>query len=86
MIANAVYALCALTSAGCAGLLIRAYFRKGSALLLWSSIGFVGLGISNILLYADLVIYTQIDLLLWRHLAALIGLICLIFGLIWEAV
>jgi hypothetical protein len=45
----------------------------------------LGLTISNILLFIDLVVFPQIDLSLWRSLATLIALIVLIYGLIWDA-
>jgi hypothetical protein len=82
--AKLVYILCALTSIGCAGLLIRAYGRKPTRLLLWSGIGFSALAASNILLVADLVIFPDLDLMLWRNLATLAGLISLMYGLVGE--
>jgi hypothetical protein len=82
--AKVVYILCALTSMGCAGLLIRAYSRKPTRLLLWSSIGFSGLAASNILLVADLVIFPDIDLMLWRNLTTLAGLVSLMYGLVGD--
>lgn len=84
MIAKAVYLLCALTSMACAGLLIRAHQRKGTRLLLWSMVGFLGLSVSNMLLFADLVLYPELDLRLWRGATALLGLASLITGLIWD--
>ena len=42
MAARAVYVLCALTSLGCAVLLVRGYLESRARLLLWSSVSFVG--------------------------------------------
>ena len=82
--ASAVYALCALTSALCAGLLIRGFHSSRSRLLLWSSICFVGLAINNALLVTDLVLIPRIDLSLWRGLLSLLALLALVYGLIWD--
>lgn len=83
--AEAIYILCSLISLACTALLWRGYLRSGVKLLLWSSLCFLGLSISNVLLFIDLVVLPQIDLSLWRSLATLIALIVLIYGLIWDA-
>jgi len=81
-----VYALCVITSCLCAGLLIRSYVRSRAKLLLWSSLCFVGLAINNILLFVDLVILPDsIDLRIVRSGSALVSLILMVAGLIWEA-
>ena len=46
---------------------------------------FVGLTANNLLLFLDLVVFTQIDLSPWRSLAALAGLALLLYGLVWDA-
>lgn len=48
-----VYLLCALTSAVCGALLFRSFRRQGLRLLLWMALCFVGLTLSNVLLYLD---------------------------------
>jgi hydrogenase/urease accessory protein HupE len=84
--AEAVYLLCALTSAACAFLLLRSYFRSRSRLLVWSSLAFVGLAINNALLFVDLVLIPEeVDLSVARSVTALAALIVLAYGLIWEA-
>jgi hypothetical protein len=83
--AEAVYILCSLTSLACTILLLRGYLRSRVSLLLWSSLCFLGLTISNILLFVDLVLVPYIDLSIWRSLVTLIALIVLIYGLIWDA-
>jgi len=80
-----VYILCALTSSVCAALLLNSYRRTALRLLFWSGACFVGLALGNVLLFVDLVVLRHIDLLLWRNLAVLAGLVLLIYGLIWDA-
>lgn len=82
MIAQLVYILCAVTSILCAILLFRRWRRHGGALLFWSTGCFVGMGISNILLYVDLVVLPQIDLEPLRACVTLASLLMLIYGLI----
>ena len=80
-----VYLLCAATSVTCAVLLLRAYRRQRTRLLLWSSLCFVLLALNNILLFVDLIVVpSAIDLSLWRSAVALAGVGVLLFGLIWE--
>ena len=77
-----VYALCALTSLVCFGLLLRQHGRAPSRLAMRSSIAFLCFAIANILLFADLAVFPQaVDLRLWRNLANLIGALILLFAL-----
>lgn len=80
--AEAVYILCGITSLACAGLLLRSYRRTRMALILWTSLCFVGLAINNSLLFFDLVIISDIDLRVWRNLASLAGVAVLLYGMI----
>jgi hypothetical protein len=84
-VAETVYLLCAATSAACAALLLRAYLRHRTRLLLWSSLCFVLLAVNNTLLFVDLSVATAVDLSLWRSVTALAGVSVLLFGLIWES-
>jgi hypothetical protein len=43
--AEVVYLLCAVTSLICASALLRMYVRRGRRILLWSSLGFVGIAL-----------------------------------------
>lgn len=83
--AEAVYALCALTSAACTVLLVRAYLRTRARILLWSAIGFAGLLLNNVLLFADMVAFPDVNLSVARTLPAVFGLAVLCYGLIWDA-
>ena len=76
-----VYALCALTSLVCFGLLFRQHRRSPSALALRSSIAFLCFAFANIMLFVDSVVLPQIDLKLWRNLANLIGALILLLAL-----
>ncbi|MBI5278067.1 MAG: hypothetical protein HY854_16580 [Burkholderiales bacterium] len=79
-----IYSLCALTSLACCVLLWRAYASSGARLLFWSSACFALLTLNNTLLIFDKVVYPDVDLRLWRLLAALCAVCLLLFGLIWE--
>jgi len=80
-----VYLLCLATSTACAGLLLRAYFRSRARLLLWTALSFVCLAINNLALVADMVIFPDVDLWLFRPLAALAAIGVLLYGFVWEA-
>jgi hypothetical protein len=77
--------LAALTSVACTVFLLRAYAANGVRLLLWSGLCFVFLSLNNILLFLDLVVLPDIDLRPYRLIAALVGLLFLLYGFIWEA-
>ena len=81
-----VYGLCILTSGACALLLARGYRRTGLRLLYWSSVCFACLLASNLLVYADIVLFPEIDLVPLRNGVTLLGLVALVFGMIEEAV
>jgi hypothetical protein len=83
--ATAIYSLCAITSAVCAYLLSRAYWRTRSKLLLWSAMCFAGLTLNNVTLWIDKLVFPDIDLSTVRILIALLAMVVLLYGLIWEA-
>ncbi len=82
MIPKIVYLLCALTGILCAVLLARRWRNHPNALLFWSALCFFCLAITNVLLFADLVLLPQIDLTHARSLVTLLGMAMLIYGLI----
>jgi hypothetical protein len=84
MIASAVYLLCALTSFLCATLLIRSFRKAHLRLIFWSSVFFICTALSNILLFIDLAVFPNIDLSFLRTFLALVGVILLLYGLVWE--
>ena len=81
---NVVYGLCAITSVACAVLLLRAYQRSPTRLLLWSGLCFSGLALNNLLLFADYQLGAQADLSLYRNLTAAASVLMLLVGLIWD--
>lgn len=84
--AETVYILCAVTAVACAALLARAYRRARSRLLLWASVCFGCLALNSVLVVIDiLVLPTQVDLRLARLLAAIAGLLLMLWALITEA-
>jgi hypothetical protein len=84
-VAPFVYLLCLATSIVCLVLLIRTYARTGVRLLLWTAFCFVGLAATNLLLFVDLVMLPDIDLLWARHVASFIAVVVLIHGFVWES-
>ncbi|HVM03748.1 MAG TPA: DUF5985 family protein [Acidimicrobiales bacterium] len=83
--AEAVYLLCAITSVTCAVLLLRAYARTRTRLLLWSGLCFVGVGLNNVVLVVDLILVPDTDLSTWRLVPAAAGIVLLVYGLAWDA-
>jgi Family of unknown function (DUF5985) len=82
--AGAVYILGFLVALACGVLLMRGYVRGRKKLLLWSSLCFIGLSLSNFLVFLDLVIFPTRDLYSWRLLIAAVAMLFLLYGLIWE--
>jgi hypothetical protein len=82
--AASIYLLCTLTCLACFGLLWRAWLASRSRLLFWSALCFAGLSINNFLLVIDMVLLPTVDLSTSRLVAALLALLLLLFGLIWE--
>ena len=82
---TAVYVLCFLTSAACAVLLARSYWRTSARLPLWSALCFIFLAANNLLLIVDLVVLPDWDLTLIRLLLSLAAVVVLLVGFIWNA-
>ena len=85
MMGEVIYLLCAATSLIAAVLLLRQYAARRTPLLLWSCIAFLGLVLNNVMLFIDLALLLDTDLALFRTLAGTIGMLALVYGLIWEA-
>lgn len=79
-----IYLLCTLTCLACFGLLLRAWRSSRSRLLFWSALCFAGLSLNNFLLVIDRLVFTAVDLSIWRLATALAALLLLLYGLIWE--
>ena len=82
--AEVVYLLCALASIACAILLYRGYRDTRTRLLFWSSLCFAGLALNNVLLFVDMVMVPAADWSTLRGLVALVAIMVLLLGLIWE--
>jgi hypothetical protein len=82
--AATIYGLCALTALICTVLLLQAYRRGGYRLLLWSGLCFAGLTLNNLLLVLDKLVFTEIDLSLWRTSISLLAMAVLLYGMIWS--
>ncbi len=83
--AELVYLLCAATSVLCAALLWNGYRASRTRLLFWSSVGFAGLALNNVLLFVDLVMIPSMDLTLLRTSVAAAAMLVLCLGLVWES-
>ena len=83
--AGAIYILGALVALCCAALLLRGFRRGKQKLLLWSGLCFIGLAISNFLIFLDLIILpAAIDLYPLRLASDCVAMLLLLYGLIWE--
>lgn len=83
--AAAVYLFGIIVTLVCAVLLLRGYRRGKKRLLLWTGVCFTGLTVTNLLLFVDLVLVPEVDLYLWRLIAATISMGFMLYGLIWES-
>jgi len=82
--APVIYSLSALTCLAAFALLLRGWLATRLRLLFWSALCFAGLSINNILLVLDKLVFLDVDLTRWRLLTALVAVLLLLFGLIWE--
>jgi hypothetical protein len=79
------YALCMFAAGLCAWLLFRGYTRSRYKLLFWGGLCFLGLTLNNALLVVDKLILPEVNLFTWRLVLALISMIALLYGVIWDA-
>ena len=77
--------LAVATSLACTAFLLRAWLQRRIRLLLWSTLCFVGLSVNNIALLMDLVVFPAVDFRLVRLGAALVGMLFLLYGFIWDS-
>jgi hypothetical protein len=84
-LATLVYLLCFGASLTCALLLLAAYARDRSSLLLWACLGFVGLTLNNLLLVIDLVVLPiGVDLWAVRQVSAAASIGIFLYGFLWK--
>ena len=80
-----VYILGSLTSLLCAIFLLRGFRQGRSPLLLWSGLCFLGLAVSNLLIFVDLILLPNVDLYMARLAVTAVSMFLLLFGLVWES-
>lgn len=78
------YILAALICFVCAALLLRSFFAGRHRLLLWSGLCLFGLSITNGITFADLILLPRTDLYPMRLVCALLSMLLLLCGLVWE--
>lgn len=79
-----IYSLCAMTSLAACALLLRSWVASRHRLLFWSALCFAGLSLNNAFLVLDKVIFRDSDLSLVRLTLALISVLLILIGLVWE--
>ena len=84
MIVAIEYMLCTGTALLSCVLLLRAWRRSGTRLLFWSGLCFGLLALSNTLVLVDKVLLPDIDEPEIRIGTALLGVLVLLYGLIFE--
>jgi hypothetical protein len=82
---SVVNVLGTLTVGLCAFLLLLAYTRVRQRLLLWSGLCFVGLTISNALLFVDLQLMPDVSIYTLRLSVAASSILLLLCGLIFAS-
>ena len=81
-----LYLLAILTSLACTLLLFRGYLKTHLRILMWSALCFVCLTLNNVLLFIDIVLLpVEVDLRIFRHIAALTGMLFMIYGFIYDS-
>jgi hypothetical protein len=83
-IAKTIYLLCAAASLVVALMLLRQFLKSRTRLLLWSLVCFTGLAANSVLVYIDLVVYTGVDLSVYRSAAGAAAMAAMLYGLVWE--
>jgi hypothetical protein len=83
-VAVTIYLLCTLTSLACAWLLLASYRRTRHRLLFWSGASFVAMTVNNVFLVLDKIVFPDVYLLPMRQGSALVAMLLLLYGLIYE--
>lgn len=79
-----VYSLCFVTSSLCAALLGRMFALSRARMLFWSAACFVVLGLANLWVIFDILIFPEIDFRLLRLGLSFTAVAVLLFGFIWD--
>jgi hypothetical protein len=83
-VAVTIYILCILTSLACTWLLFGSYRRTRYRLLFWSGACFAVMTLNNLFLLFDKIVFPTVDLLPARLVSALVAVLLLLYGLIYE--
>lgn len=78
-----IFAITVITALTCSVLLARGYRKTGVRLLLWASVCFASMALEGVLLIVNE--FVPEDLTLVRLMVPLLGLIALLYGLLWES-
>lgn len=81
--AVSIFGLSTIVATLCSVLLVRGYARNGVRLLFWAGICFAALAVEGAILIVNE--FTTTDLTLIRLSIPLIGLVALLYGLLWES-
>lgn len=84
MMATLIYLLCTLTCLVSFALLWRGWRAQRSRMLFWSALCFAGLSLNNFVLVVDKLVFTDTDLTTLRLVVALVAILLLLWGLVWE--
>ncbi len=84
-IETVIYLMCVVTSLLCAYLLLRAYRRGRTKLLIWSALCFALLAVNNLVVAADVLLLPTIDLTMLRLATSVAAVAVLLCGFIWES-
>lgn len=84
LLEGVIYLLCVLTSLLCAYLLLRAYRRARTRVLVWTAICFTMLALNNMVLAVDVLLLPENDLSFFRVVTALLAVSALLYRFIWE--
>ena len=77
-----IYGLCGILACATAWLLLRGYRRSGYRLLFWAGLYFALSTLNNGFLMLDKLVFSSIDLSVWRHGLAFAAIVVLMSGLI----
>ena len=82
--ADLIYAVCVASAFVFAWLLLCSYRQDGHRLLLWIGLCFLALFVNNLLPVFDKLMFPSVDMSTYRLLPALVGMVFLLYGLVWE--
>ena len=82
--AELIYGLCTVLSLAIAAMLWRQYRRAPTRMIYWTTLCFIGLALSNLLLVLDKLVIPEMDLRVLRHSVSLLSIGMLLFGLVYE--